>query len=77
MPLTLLHSERPKLYRMSAILSAIGSMCQHLELHCSLSVKILKIGTCKIITAVLLKIEQFVFIVQLCIQKMQMEWQIE
>ena len=46
-------------------------MCQHLELHCSLTVKILKIGTCKIITAVLLKIEQFVLTVQHYVQKMQ------
>ena len=52
----------------------VGTMSYaKLLLHWSVTVKTLKIGTPKIITIIVLQMEQLDFTVQYCVQKMQTE----
>ena len=56
-------------YRLQHVLLRNGLQ----ENVCSITVKILKIGTPEIITIIVLQLEQLDFTLQYCVQKMQTE----
>ena len=62
-----------KLYYIENSLYEPGTKWCHFLIIFLLTVKILKIGTPKIITIIVLQLEQLDFTVQYCVQKMQTE----